>query len=349
MRTYQTTAVCAALAAWSSASRADPGQGDVYVLTSNGGGAIFLDGETTGVTAPGVVKGVPAGTHTIRVDEGCRSATADLSVRTNAVERVELTLAPGSGTLTVAATPITARILEDGQQLGVGGFGPVTVACGSHTLVAMADGHDTLTYTVEVKLRGVSELRMDLPPAALGAVAITPTPIDARVFVDGKDRGAGPMTVEGLSVGTHTVEVRKDGYVVARQTVDVVAHEIARSSVTLLAKPPPVRLPGARIALDSGVTAVAMGLGAATIVEYRAAADAYTEYAQLTYADDPDGWYDANVVPPKTLSVAFGIGAGVAAVGAAALWITTTPEPAPGHAAVQVLPAPNGLVLLGAF
>jgi hypothetical protein len=73
------------------------------------------------------------------------------------------------------------------------------------------------------------------PPAtshkATGGLHVTSTPPGARVLVDGKARGATPLTLKDLTVGRHTIELKGDAGTVER-TVLVAADttaEIAES------------------------------------------------------------------------------------------------------------------------
>ncbi len=338
-------------------AHAEEGRGDVFVSVTSGGGLVFLDGATTGILAPGVVSGVSPGIHTVRVDDGCKTATADVTVRVNAVERVTLALEPGSGTIKVEATPPETIVTKDGIELGVGNFGPIPLACGSNTLVGVAPGRQSVTYTVEVSLRGHTDVRLDLPLAALGSIAITPTPLDAEVYVDGATKGTGPMTVDGLTAGVHVVSARLDGYEKVEQHVTVVAYQIVRSTIALAPKRPPVplgkrlgldRVRWGRVGVDLGVSAAAVGLGLVAYLQYDRAADNYTTYTGLTYADDPEAFYASEVAAPRTLAYALAGTSGAAAVTSGLLWATTRPkavtpvgEQVPAVTPSNASPAPN--------
>jgi eukaryotic-like serine/threonine-protein kinase len=50
-------------------------------------------------------------------------------------------------------------------------------------------------------------------PAAVGHLVIRSTPARAGVMIDGSWRGRTPLTVRGLTVGTHAVRVVEDGYI----------------------------------------------------------------------------------------------------------------------------------------
>jgi len=57
--------------------------------------------------------------------------------------------------------------------------------------------------------------------AATGQLSVRSTPAKAGVLIDGTWRGRTPITVRGLSVGTHAVRVMEDGYVSETRRVAV--------------------------------------------------------------------------------------------------------------------------------
>lgn len=340
-----------------STARAADGGGDIYVAVDNGGGLIFLDGSPTSIVAPGVLQGVSAGKHSVRVDDRCRTGTADVTVRVNAVERANIRMEVGTGTVRVESTPAETRVTEDGKELGVGSFGPISMSCGTHILVGTAPGRQPTPYTVEVPLHGHVDAPLVLPHAALGSVAVTPTPLDAEVFVDGVSKGKGPMTIDALPPGTHIVTARKDGYVTARHDVTVVANEIVRSTIALSAKAR-FRADWPRIGVNIGLSVATVGLATVAFLEYDRATDNYDTYTGLTYADDPAGYYASDVQGPMTTAWILAGSSGATAITSGVLWATTRPrpEPTPSTSAVQPAapqlllgPAPYGMSLSGRF
>ncbi|MFZ5476472.1 MAG: PEGA domain-containing protein [Myxococcota bacterium] len=328
---------------------AQDGVGDVFV-NAEAGGVVFIDGHATGIPTPGMLQGVPAGSHTIRVDKGCLTGTADVAVRVNAIERVELKLSPGNGTWALSGQPHGAEVREGASLLGTTPLGPITTTCGAHTLTISAPGHQTVTQTAQVPLRGHVDLSVQLLKVAVGGVAVTVSPIDAAVWLDGQPRGTGPMTLDALPVGVHRLEVRADGYVTAKQEVTVSPEQIVRVAVALEKPPPPVpvgkrlgldRVPWGRVALDVIATGAAGTLGWVAYDQYAIAVNNYGVYTGMTYADAPDAYYEDNVAAPRTRSYLFGAGAGVALAGAGVLWATTRIEP-PAAPAIPPATLPAG-------
>ncbi len=75
------------------------------------------------------------------------------------------------------------------------------------------------------------------------SIRVTPENADARVFVDGVQRGRAPLLLEHVPAGDHQIEVRAEGYASATRTVPVSGGtsmlEIAITPATIVAAAPP--------------------------------------------------------------------------------------------------------------
>jgi serine/threonine protein kinase len=71
-----------------------------------------------------------------------------------------------------------------------------------------------------------------------GRVLVRSTPAGARVFVDGRDRGAAPATVTGLGEGEHRVRIVHDGYTTAERRIVVTSDRASQQLTVPLAKTP---------------------------------------------------------------------------------------------------------------
>jgi hypothetical protein len=96
-------------------------------------------------------------------------------------------------------------------------------------LIALAVG-GPYAWNAAMTLKSRSAVKQPAPKApppatprrALGTLHVTSTPPGARVLVDGKPRGVTPVTLDDVSVGRHTIELRSDAGTVQR-TVTVAA------------------------------------------------------------------------------------------------------------------------------
>ena len=107
---------------------------------------------------------------------------------------------------------------------------------------------------------------------ATGQLAIRSTPKGAGVLIDGSWRGRTPITVRGLTVGTHAVRVVEDGYVTETRRVAVDARAAGTTVSFQLARvhgperPAPAARPGAK----TGVLRVeSRPSGAAVLIDGR--------------------------------------------------------------------------------
>lgn len=93
----------------------------------------------------------------------------------------------------------------------------------------------TAKFTTARPMPAPTPVRSPLPSAspvgarnATGGLRVSSTPTDAQVRVDGKLRGATPLTLTDLSAGTHTVEiestagtVRRSASILAGETTEI--------------------------------------------------------------------------------------------------------------------------------
>jgi serine/threonine protein kinase len=117
------------------------------------------------------------------------------------------------------------------------------------------------TLTVELELPGYQPLKKQLMPlegstlqieerllATSGSLIVRPTPAEARVFVDGKDRGQGTVSVQGLPLGEEIlVRVELDGHEPFEERVSL-APERASRTVTANLEATQARRPAPRAA-----------------------------------------------------------------------------------------------------
>ena len=208
-----------------------PVTGSVSVSSTPTGARIYLDGTDTGYITPRTLSGVSAGSHTVRCSmTGYTDTSQTVTVIAGRTSTVRLTLthqAPVTGSVSVSSTPTGARIYLDGTDTGY--ITPRTLAgvpAGSHTVSCSMTGYTDTSQTVTVIAGRTSTVRLTLTRQApvTGSVSVSSTPTGATVSLDGKSTGSKtPVTLTGISAGSHTVSCRMTGYTDASQTVTVSA------------------------------------------------------------------------------------------------------------------------------
>jgi hypothetical protein len=136
-----------------------------------------------------------------------------------------------TGTLAVNTDPAGLAVTIDGQPRGVS---PVRLPLpsGNHVLEVTSQA-DRRSVPVTITAGAEVTQFIEMPKAktvASGQLQIRTEPSGARVSVDGQRRGTSPMTVAGLSPGTHTVMVEGE---MGMMTNDVKVQAGAVSSLVL--------------------------------------------------------------------------------------------------------------------
>jgi serine/threonine-protein kinase len=142
--------------------------------------------------------------------------------------------APIPGQLAVSSTPEGAQVQIDGQG-DPGWITPYTVtaiAPGQHTIVVSKAGYGQETRTADVTSANRASLMVHLT-ALVASVAVASDPVGASIYVDGKDTLRVTPYQITLDKGTHTILVRKAGYLDETTSVTAVVGQTTHYAATL--------------------------------------------------------------------------------------------------------------------
>ncbi len=183
--------------------------GDVFVtLQGKQVGEIFVDGQPTGVSAPGTLK-VPSGNHMIQVKGDCLSDTRSVDVGANQVARLEMDLQPLGGFVQLSANPAEAAVTLDGAPVSVPTA--MEISCGRHLLKATADRYLPYEQELLVDMGGAYKIDLQLSLDGFGQISVVVNPVDATIFLDGLEVAVGPTTLAEVPKGKHQISAKKDG------------------------------------------------------------------------------------------------------------------------------------------
>lgn len=200
---------------------------------------VFLDEFRIGPT-PVVKRPVAAGMAVLRIEkDGYRIVEDSLHLEKNVPFEQIVTLEELTGTLIVSSSPSEAAIVLDGEETGF-----VT----PHTFEGLSVNE---LHSVRVSRQGYNEGVRDnikIYPDSTGTchhtfstrkhpLIVRSEPSSARVFIDDREYDPTPNPIPQLSEGTHTLVLRKTGYLDHRQQIEIPqpANEI---SITLQQAPP---------------------------------------------------------------------------------------------------------------
>jgi hypothetical protein len=125
-----------------------------------------------------------------------------------------------------------AKIFVDGRIIGSVPYDdPIELAPGSHTIKVTKPGYAEFSDQFELKSGDIKEFEIDLI-AFSGILKITTNIPKAIIQLDGKIMGNTPSEFE-VTVGEHTILVRKDGYREAIKKLNIKAGESYDVSINL--------------------------------------------------------------------------------------------------------------------
>lgn len=185
---------------------------------------------------------VPEGSYTINFTNGGNSGTKQVTINRNQ----EVTVDIGDieikeiqyGSILFSVTPSTASVYIDGSLKDISTA--VSLEYGIHQMIVVASGYDTLTQYIKVgqESAGInvtmektttssdteddddSEDDEDIVDISSTYKVYIDTPENVEVYVDGNYVGISPVNFAKKS-GSHTITLRKSGYVTRSYTIEV--------------------------------------------------------------------------------------------------------------------------------
>ncbi len=189
----------------------------MQISSEPAGAEVRVDGEVRGTTPRGFE--LMAGSHRIELHlAGFKPWVSDVqAVATEPLEIGPVRLGLPDGHLVVRSNPAGASVTVGGAYRG---RTPLEVDVSpdlEHTVAVARDGYESATRSARVAPGGRVTVEVSLE-AILGEVIVRANPPDARLLVDGTDRGTASQTLR-LPSTAHAIEIRKPGYVPHRTTV----------------------------------------------------------------------------------------------------------------------------------
>jgi hypothetical protein len=235
-----------------------PTAGFISVSSSPSGAYIYLDGSYKGTT-PRTLSGVSPGAHMIELDHsGYYDWTKTVRVAAGSTSYVSPALTPNpsptTGFISVSSSPSGANIYLDGAYQGITPHTIVSVAPAHHTVSLDLSGYQHYETGVDVTAGGTSYVSASLVPThapiptptptpAPGTISVSSSPSGANVYLDDAYKGITPLTITDVSPGTHTIEVKLEGYQDWSTSVQIAAGGTASVPASLTRTPTPTPTP----------------------------------------------------------------------------------------------------------
>jgi hypothetical protein len=141
--------------------------------------------------------------------------------------------APQLADLTVTSNPAGAEITFDGSALCQSPCTLTDIAPGQHTVTAAKNGYSSASRTISLKAGANSSVSLALNSLA-PTISVKSTPAGAEIVIDGQDTGKlTPMQFTVSKPGSHTVVVRRSGYLEASSTINAQLGQTTAVNLTL--------------------------------------------------------------------------------------------------------------------
>lgn len=176
---------------------------------------------------------LPYGTHTYKVEAGGYiSKSGSFSVSSGDMAPISVSLVPALATVSVTCPTPAVSLYIDKKSVGnVPWSGSLKE--GMHLVEVKKNGYRSQQKTIQLSQQQKLDVVFGELVAILGNLSVNYKPFGADVYVDGKKLGQSPRVFNGLLVGNHQVEMRKDGYTTDKKSVTISEGQTMSISGTL--------------------------------------------------------------------------------------------------------------------
>ncbi len=142
---------------------------------------------------------------------------------------------PQNGSIAITSIPSGAEVYIDGWQNGTAPTIISEILPGNHQVTLSYKGYDNWSHIVSVGSGRMSAINAELvvTKEITGSLAVITDPSGAEIFIDGDFKGVSPVTLSGLSPGTHTVLLTLKEYANTTTNISITAGQTQKYSVEL--------------------------------------------------------------------------------------------------------------------
>ena len=176
---------------------------------------------------------LPYGTHTYKVDAGGYiSKSGSFTVSSGDMTPISVSLLSAMASVSITCPTPAVSLYVDKKAVGNSPWSG-SLKEGMHLLEARKSGYRSQQKTIQLAQQQKLDVTFGELVAIQGNLSVNYKPFGADVYVDGKKLGQSPRVFNGLLVGNHQVEVRKDGYATDRKSVSISEGQTASITGTL--------------------------------------------------------------------------------------------------------------------
>ena len=209
------------------------------------GAAVFIDNVIKGRT-PLTLSDTAIGNHRITITmDGYEEYTRNIiieaatpltiaAVLTRVVPQ-PTTQPPANGSIAITSIPSGAEVFIDGRSRGTAPAIFPEVLPGNHQVTLSSKGYDTWSHIVSVGSGQTAAINVELVAIKeiTGSLAVITDPSGAEIYIDGDFKGVSPVTIPGLSAGTHTVLLKLQEYPDTPANISITAGQTKKYTTEL--------------------------------------------------------------------------------------------------------------------
>ena len=203
--------------------------GNFYALSVTPKNAVVtIDGNPQTVSTDGEYSAMlPYGSHTYKVEAGGYiSKSGSFTISSSDMTPINVSLVSAMATVSVTCPTPAVSLYVDKKSVGIAPW-TGSLKEGMHLIEAKKEGYRSQQRTINLS----QQQRLDVAFAELAAIqgnlSVNYKPFGADVYIDGKKVGQSPRVINGILVGSHKVEIKKDGYGTDSKTVNILEGQTA--------------------------------------------------------------------------------------------------------------------------
>ena len=211
-----------------STEPADAG-GNFYALTVTPKNAVVtIDGNQQTVSTDGEYSAMlPYGSHTYKVEAGGYiSKSGSFTISNSDMTPINVSLVSAMATVSVTCPTPAVSLYVDKKSVGTIPW-TGSLKEGMHLIEAKKDGYRSQQRTINLSQQQKLDVAFTELAAIQGNLSVNYKPFGADVYIDGKKIGQSPRVFNGIMVGSHKVEIKKDGYSTDSKTVNILEGQTA--------------------------------------------------------------------------------------------------------------------------
>ena len=195
-----------------------------------------------------------AGTYLFRIEKpghapawfSCRVQSSGITVPVSGLDGTvrwekytmdskQIELTPHGGTVLLQSNPNTAKIIQDGRDLGVTPMVLTDLPVGKHEVQLKSPNYADVTVSWEIRDSSPMIVHADLQ-SNIGQLLVNSTPAQARLFIDNQFIGVTPYRGT-CAVGSHAIRLQRDGYLPYEGHITLLKGKLTEKDITLTVSP----------------------------------------------------------------------------------------------------------------